>query len=49
MLVVNESELSNVSLDAPAKQLAEFDAEAVIRVAVEGIKLLIARDYASGK
>ena len=49
MLVVNESELSDIVADEAGKQLPEFDAETVIRVAVEGIKLLIDRDRAKAK
>jgi hypothetical protein len=46
MLVVNESELSDQSNEVESRQIAEFDTESVIRVAVEGIKLLIDRDRA---
>jgi uridine phosphorylase len=47
MLVINESEFAEIS-DADAnKVLNEFDAESVIRVGVEAIKLLIERDRAS--
>jgi uridine phosphorylase len=46
MLVVNESELSD---QAENQHIAEFDTESVIRVAVEGIKLLIARDRAKNQ
>jgi hypothetical protein len=47
MLVINESEFADIS-DADAnKVLNEFDAESVIRVGVEAIKLLIERDRAS--
>lgn len=49
MLVINESELSDIVADEAGKQLPEFDAEAVIRVAVEGIKILINRDRAKAK
>lgn len=46
MVVVNEAELSEIAQDDAAKQLPEFDAESVIRVGVEAIKLLIERDRA---
>lgn len=49
MLVVNESELSDIVAGEADRQLPEFDAETVIRVAVEGIKLLIDRDRAKAK
>jgi uridine phosphorylase len=49
MLVVNESALSDISPEDSHKHIAEFDAEAVIRVGVEGIKLLIERDRAKTK
>jgi uridine phosphorylase len=44
MLVINESELAEESQANPAKHMAEFDAENVIRVAVEGLKILIESD-----
>lgn len=44
MLIINNSDLAEISNDDAAKQMAEFDAERVIRVAVEGLKLLIQRD-----
>ena len=40
MLVINESELGEHS----GSHIVEFDAEAVIRVAVEGFKILIEQD-----
>ncbi|MHC1740191.1 MAG: uridine phosphorylase [Anaerolineaceae bacterium] len=49
MLVVNESELSDLAEDDAAKSMPEFDADAVIRVAIEGIKILIAKDQALTK
>jgi uridine phosphorylase len=49
MLIVNESELSDLSPDDASKHMAEFDAEAVIRVGVESIKLLIERDRAKAR
>lgn len=49
MLVVNEAELSEIAMDEPGKNMPEFDADAVIRVAIEGIKILIAKDHASAK
>ena len=44
MLVVNESELAEMPMHHGKKQIAEFDTEAVIRVAVEAIKILIEQD-----
>ena len=44
MLIINNADLAELSSDDNAKQMAEFDPEKVIRVAVEGLKLLIARD-----
>jgi uridine phosphorylase len=44
MLVVNESELAEVAESDPNKHMNEFDADAVIRVGVEAIKILIAKD-----
>ena len=44
MLIINNADLADLSPDDNAKQMAEFDPERVIRVAVEGLKLLIARD-----
>jgi uridine phosphorylase len=49
MFVVNESELSDISIGDASKQLAEFDADSVIRVAVEALKILIVRDHARAK
>ena len=46
MLVINESELAEIADSNSDKHLNEFDADAVIRVGVEGIKLLIERDRA---
>jgi uridine phosphorylase len=44
MLIINNADLAELSSDDNSKQMAEFDPERVIRVAVEGLKLLIARD-----
>ncbi len=44
MLVINEHELGETEAGAEDKQLPEFDADAVIRVAVEAIKILIEQD-----
>ena len=44
MLIINNADLADLSPDDNTKQMAEFDPERVIRVAVEGLKLLIARD-----
>ncbi len=46
MLVINESELAEVSEDDASKHMAEFDADNVIKVAVEGFKHLIQADRA---
>jgi uridine phosphorylase len=44
MLVINEAEFGEISTEAEDKELAEFDADVVIRVGVEAIKLLIEQD-----
>lgn len=44
MLVINESDLAEVEEDDDAKHMAEFDAEGVIKVAVEALKNLIESD-----
>ena len=44
MLVVNESELAEIALHDAHRLIAEFDTENVIRVAIEGIKILIEQD-----
>jgi uridine phosphorylase len=49
MLVVNEAELSEIAMEDANKQIAEFDTECVIRVAVEAINLLIERDRKAAK
>ena len=49
MLVVNESELSDIPSADADKLMPEFDAESVIRVAVEGIRILISGDKAKIK
>lgn len=47
MLIINNSDLAELSADDASKQMAEFDPERVIQVAVEGLKILIARDKKS--
>jgi uridine phosphorylase len=44
MLVINESGLAEISDEDAGKHMAEFDSERVIKVAIEGIKLLIQQD-----
>jgi uridine phosphorylase len=44
MLIINDADLAELSLEDANKRMAEFDSERVIRVAVEGLKLLIAQD-----
>lgn len=44
MLVVNESELSEMDDHSAEKHMNEFDADSVIRVGVEAIKVLIEQD-----
>ncbi len=44
MLVVNESELAEFDDTEASKHMNEFDADSVIRVGVEAIKILIAHD-----
>ena len=44
MLVINESDLAEIDQSDPNKHMAEFDAESVIRVAVEALKFLIETD-----
>lgn len=44
MLLINEADLAELPPEDAAKRMAEFDAERVIRVAVEGLKGLIAGD-----
>ena len=46
MLIINNSDLAELSPDDTSRQMAEFDPERVIQVAVEGLKILIARDKA---
>ena len=43
MLVINESELAEIAADDDDKHMGEFDADNVIRVAIEGFKILIDR------
>lgn len=45
MLIVNDAGLGERSLEDSHHQLAEFDPDRVIRVAVEGLKILIERDH----
>ena len=49
MLIINESDLAELSQEDSDKQMAEFDSERVIRVAVEGLKKLIIQDNKKGK
>ena len=49
MLIINESDLAELSQEDSDKQMAEFDSERVIRVAVEGLKKLIQKDRANSK
>jgi len=44
MLVINEFDLAEVDEDDAAKHMAEFDADRVIKVAIEGLKILIQSD-----
>lgn len=44
MLVINESDLSETPEEDAQKHMKEFDADRVIKVAVEGLKILIAAD-----
>jgi uridine phosphorylase len=44
MLVVNESELGEISLEDSKKHIAEFDMDIAIRVSVEALKILIEKD-----
>ncbi len=40
MLIINNSDLAEISPDDSSKQMAEFDPERVIQVAVEGLKII---------
>jgi len=44
MLMINDSDLGNLSQEDAGKVMAEFDTERVIRVAVEALRLLIEQD-----
>ncbi len=44
MLIINDADLGELSQEDDAKHMAEFDPERVIRVAVEGLRILIAQD-----
>ena len=44
MLVINEFDLAEVDEEDAAKHMAEFDADSVIKVAIEGLKILIQAD-----
>lgn len=48
MLIINNADLAELDAGDEAKQMAEFDAERVIRVAVEGLKILIQKDKHAG-
>ena len=47
MLLINDAELGELSQEDSAKKMSEFDPERVIRVAVEGLKILIEQDRKS--
>jgi uridine phosphorylase len=47
MLVINDPDLAELPEGSEGKLMQEFDAEAVIRVAVEGLKKLIEKDMKS--
>jgi uridine phosphorylase len=47
MLMINDPELGELSIEDRQKHMAEFDADRVIRVAVEGLKILIEQDRKS--
>jgi uridine phosphorylase len=44
MLMINDSDLGELAQDDSGKKMAEFDPDRVIRVAVEGLKILIQKD-----
>ena len=44
MMIINNSDLAELSLDDENKQMAEFNADGVIQIAVEGLKILIEQD-----
>ena len=44
MLVINESDLAEISEEDAQKHMAEFDADRVIKVAIEALKILIEAD-----
>jgi uridine phosphorylase len=44
MLIINNSDLAELDAEDEAKHMAEFDADGVIRLVVEGLKLLIEQD-----
>jgi len=44
LLVINESDLAEVDKEDAARHMAEFDADRVIKVAIEGLKQLISSD-----
>jgi len=44
LLVINESDLAEVDEEDAARHMAEFDADRVIKVAIEGLKQLISSD-----
>lgn len=47
MLMINDSDLGELQTGDAEKKMVEFDADRVIRVAVEALKLLIERDRSS--
>lgn len=44
MMIINNSDLAELDLEDEAKHMAEFDADGVIRLAVEGLKVLIKQE-----
>ncbi|MHC1781941.1 MAG: uridine phosphorylase [Anaerolineaceae bacterium] len=44
MTIINNSDLAELDLEDQAKHMAEFDADGVIKLAVEGLKILIEQD-----
>ncbi len=47
MLVINESDLAETAEEDAAKHMREFDADSVIKTAIEGFKILIEQDRRS--
>jgi uridine phosphorylase len=44
MLVINESDLAEIAEEDAGKHMQEFDADSVIKTAIEGFKILIEQD-----